>query len=49
MLPSLYDTGWEDTSELKKVKEKAIIAALSNGSLKIMLDIAKHAQLPWDM
>lgn len=42
-------TGWRDVSELQDIKDKAIIAALSNGSLRIMVDIAKHAGLPWDM
>lgn len=45
----VFRLGWSDVSQLDKVKSKAIIGALSNGSLRIMLDIAKHAGLPWDM
>jgi len=41
--------GWPDTSQgLYALKKKAIIATLSNGSARLLIDVAKHADLPWD-
>jgi len=41
--------GWPDTTEgLYALKKKAIIATLSNGSARLLIDVAKHADLPWD-
>jgi 2-haloacid dehalogenase len=40
---------WPDTVEgLTRLKQKFIIAPLSNGNIRLMLDIAKRAALPWD-
>ncbi|THU79394.1 haloacid dehalogenase, partial [Dendrothele bispora CBS 962.96] len=41
--------GWPDSSSgLQKLKQHVIIATLSNGNLRLLVDMAKHAQLPWD-
>lgn len=40
---------WEDcVPGLSKLKEKAIIAPCSNGSIALMTRLAKFANLPWD-
>jgi len=42
-------SGWPDSTEgLNALKQKAIIAALANGSVRLLVDVAKHASLPWD-
>ena len=40
---------WPDVVEgLCKLKQKFIIAPLSNGNIRLMLDMAKRANFPWD-
>lgn len=40
---------WPDVCEgLQRLKARFIIAPLSNGNIRLMLDVAKHAALPWD-
>jgi 2-haloacid dehalogenase len=40
---------WPDAVPgLARLKEKFIIAPLSNGNIRLMLDIAKRAGIPWD-
>ncbi|MGS0891538.1 haloacid dehalogenase type II [Burkholderia stagnalis] len=40
---------WPDSvAALNRLKQRAIIAPLSNGNIRLMVDIAKHAGLPWD-
>ena len=40
---------WPDTVRgLKRLKSKFIIATLSNGNTGLLVDMAKHAGLPWD-
>jgi len=40
---------WPDSvSGLTRLKQKFIIAPLSNGNVALMTDMAKHAGLPWD-
>ncbi|CAL1697128.1 unnamed protein product [Somion occarium] len=42
--------GWPDTTEgLYALKKKAIIGSLSNGNARLLVDMAKHADLPWDV
>ncbi|KAK7688383.1 hypothetical protein QCA50_008756 [Cerrena zonata] len=42
--------GWPDTTKgLYALKKKAIIGTLSNGSARLLLDMAKHADIPWDI
>ncbi|OCH88819.1 haloacid dehalogenase [Obba rivulosa] len=42
--------GWPDASEgLYALKNKAIIGTLSNGNVRLLVDMAKHADLPWDV
>ncbi|EMD41274.1 hypothetical protein CERSUDRAFT_109865 [Gelatoporia subvermispora B] len=42
--------GWPDASEgLHALKKKAIIGTLSNGNVRLLVDMAKHAGLPWDV
>ncbi|KAJ7111163.1 haloacid dehalogenase [Mycena crocata] len=42
--------GWPDaTSALNALKKHTIIAALSNGNIRLLVDLAKHADLPWDV
>jgi 2-haloacid dehalogenase len=42
--------GWPDAVEgLTRLKQKAIIATLSNGNVSLLLNMAKFANLPWDM
>ena len=40
---------WQDTiSALEQLKEKYIICTLSNGNIRLLVDMAKNAKLPWD-
>ncbi|MDR3100263.1 MAG: haloacid dehalogenase type II [Paraburkholderia sp.] len=40
---------WPDAVEaLYRLKRRFIIAPLSNGNIRLMVDIAKRASLPWD-
>ncbi|KAF8908200.1 haloacid dehalogenase [Gymnopilus junonius] len=42
--------GWPDAVEgLHALKKQVIIAALSNGNLRQLIDTSKYAGLPWDM
>ncbi|KAJ2933300.1 hypothetical protein H1R20_g3794, partial [Candolleomyces eurysporus] len=41
---------WPDTVEgLRALKEKYIIGTLSNGNVRLLVDMAKYADLPWDV
>lgn len=41
---------WPDVVEgLTRLKRKFILAALSNGNVSLMVNLARHAGLPWDM
>ncbi|KAI5896943.1 haloacid dehalogenase [Schizophyllum commune H4-8] len=41
--------GWPDSSPgLYALKKDYIIATLSNGNVRLLVDMAKHADLPWD-
>lgn len=41
---------WSDGVEgLRRLKSKFSIAPLSNGNVSLLVDMAKHASLPWDM
>ncbi|PIL30019.1 hypothetical protein GSI_07931 [Ganoderma sinense ZZ0214-1] len=41
---------WPDSSAgLYAMKKKAIIGTLSNGNVRLLVDMAKHADLPWDV
>jgi 2-haloacid dehalogenase len=41
--------GWPDAAEgLTRLKRKFIIATLSNGNTSLLVNMAKHAGLPWD-
>jgi len=40
---------WPDAVEgLTRLKRKFVIATLSNGNVSLLVDMAKHAGLPWD-
>lgn len=40
---------WSDTVQgLNKLKDKFIICALSNGNIRLLVDMAKFSNLPWD-
>ena len=40
---------WPDSAEgLARLKEKYIVASLSNGNVALLVNMAKHAGLPWD-
>ena len=40
---------WPDVREgLERLKKKLIIAPCSNGNIALMVNLAKHAGLPWD-
>ena len=42
-------TPWPDAvAGLTQLKQRFIIAPLSNGNIALMTDLAKHAGLPWD-
>jgi 2-haloacid dehalogenase len=41
--------GWPDSTEgLTRLKRKFIISTLSNGNTSLLVNMAKHANLPWD-
>ena len=41
---------WPDTVEgLTRLKQKYIIATLSNGNISLLANMAKHSNLPWDV
>lgn len=41
---------WPDSVPgLTRLKAKFILATMSNGNVKLMVDMAKHGGLPWDM
>ena len=41
---------WPDVPlGLQRLKEHGIIATLTNGNVSLMVDVARHAKLPWDM
>lgn len=41
--------GWPDAVEgLTRLKRRYIIASLSNGNVALLVNMAKHAGLPWD-
>jgi 2-haloacid dehalogenase len=42
-------TPWPDViSGLKRLRKKFIVAALSNGNIALLTNMAKYASLPWD-
>ncbi|KAJ7064336.1 haloacid dehalogenase, partial [Mycena amicta] len=42
--------GWPDaTPGLYTLKKQLILATLSNGNIRLLVDMAKHADLPWDL
>jgi len=42
--------GWPDVVDgLTSLKKQAIIATLSNGNVRLLVDMAKTANLPWDV
>jgi len=42
--------GWPDsTTGLHELKKQVIISTLSNGSAKLLVDMAKYTDLPWDI
>ena len=42
--------GWPDSSEgLQKLKKKFILATQSNGNIALMVNMAKHSNLNWDV
>jgi 2-haloalkanoic acid dehalogenase type II len=42
--------GWADSTEgLELLKSKYIIGTLSNGNVRLLIDMAKYANLPWDV
>ena len=41
---------WPDSSVgLVRLKQRFIIAPLSNGNVSLLVDMARHARLPWDL
>ncbi|EKM60181.1 uncharacterized protein PHACADRAFT_246020 [Phanerochaete carnosa HHB-10118-sp] len=43
-------SGWKDTTlGLYALKRHAIIGTLSNGNVRLLVDMAKYADLPWDV
>ena len=43
-------TPWPDSVPgLTRMKERFIIATLSNGTVRLLTDMARHCGLPWDM
>lgn len=43
-------TPWPDSIPgLTRLKTKFIIGSLSNGNVRLLIDMAKHAGLPWDV
>lgn len=42
-------SGWPDSVQwLNELKKDKIIVSLSNGNMSLLIDMAKHANLPWD-
>ncbi|KIM36322.1 hypothetical protein M413DRAFT_291488 [Hebeloma cylindrosporum] len=42
--------GWSDTVDgLHALKKHALLATLSNGNVRLLIDLARYAGLPWDM
>jgi 2-haloacid dehalogenase len=42
--------GWSDSSlGLKRLKKKFIIGTQSNGNISLLVNMAKHSDLPWDV
>ena len=42
-------TPWSDAiSGLQRLRERFIVAPLSNGNVALLTNMAKHAELPWD-
>jgi len=42
-------SGWPDATQgIYALKKQKIVVALSNGSTRLLIDLAKHADLPWD-
>ncbi|KAI5117431.1 hypothetical protein M0805_007002 [Coniferiporia weirii] len=42
--------GWPDSSKgLSELKKRFIVSTLTNGNVRLMADMAKHANLPWDV
>ena len=40
---------WSDAiSGLQRLRERFIVAPLSNGNVALLINMAKHAGLPWD-
>ena len=40
---------WPDSvAGLRRLKKRFVIATLSNGNIALLVDMAKHARLPWD-
>ena len=40
---------WPDSAKgLARLKKRYVVATLSNGNLSLLVDMAKHAGLPWD-
>jgi len=43
-------TPWKDTvGGLKRLKRRYVLATMSNGNVALLVDMAKHAGLPWDV
>lgn len=41
---------WPDSvAGLERIKRRHVIGALSNGNVSLLVDLARHAGLPWDM
>lgn len=41
---------WPDVPHgLQRLKEQTIIGTLTNGNISLMVDVARYAELPWDM
>jgi len=41
---------WKDAvSGLRRLKKRYVLATLSNGNVGLLVDMAKHAGLPWDV
>ncbi|KXN85894.1 (S)-2-haloacid dehalogenase 4A [Leucoagaricus sp. SymC.cos] len=42
-------SGWPDSEKwLNELKKDKIIVGLSNGNMSLLIDMARHARLPWD-
>jgi 2-haloacid dehalogenase len=42
--------GWPDSTEgIRRLKQRHITAALSNGNTSLMVDVARYADLDWDV